>query len=390
MASGGSQRDQERKLTELDRQNFDLKMQIYYLNQKLSETQGGHDGLPPATDGPIDSGRVSDRRGRTPVANNGHHSQAPIMKSSSHAASATAANISTAVKEDATKMIARNDTLVINKLEKEMAELKKEHLRDAALINEYEVKLAQNMRATDDLNSRLQQERGVNVRLQQKISLLLDRMQRYELALKRRNITLPEDSAASVHEYISSHLVPYEAEKTMAPISESATPVFETQLALSDSKGRRIAPQHFLDFGSRTAWGELHMLRRQVKDMKQQQRSERELFKAQEDALRLLQQSVAEVGRLESAEVKRMEGELEKSAETCERWKQRCRQLETICAEANIKQDGFAADIDDWDEEGHGELRTSAAVVNRVDTKAKGTVSMAEHQKIVEFYRYDS
>jgi hypothetical protein len=416
MSSGVAQREQERRITDLDRQNFDLKMQIFYLNQKLNETQ--NHATQAATAG--SNGKLRSQQSAT----NGNIAVASVPEPTvsketylvacrrmeelerlvvglkmDRAANSNSESRGSISKDNHTAMvIAENDTFVITKLEKEIDMLKCEHLRDVAMVNECTEKIGEQVTALDEMSRRLAQERGSNIRLQQKISLLVDRVRRSELVLQRHNLSVQDDPITG-REILSTYLTTPGTEKPSGNVTAEDNDQLLKWMSPSKTAVRKKAVTHedFLDFGSRTAWGELHLLRRQVVELQQQLRSERELFKAQEDALKLLQESVTEVGKLEASEVKRLEAELDKCLDSCDKWKKRCKKFEILYAEAaQGKVDGGFAEADGWDEavdavaESKSGLRTSAAVVRGGDAKQSQTQMMTttEHQKVVDMYRY--
>lgn len=428
--NGGVQRDAEKMLMEINRENLDLKMQVYELTQKLSNSsrmRSSSQSLSPSTPLTAVNAEAVEELKQLKQTNSELSQRIMQLEKQLQASETKLSSTNTA---NAALLIAENDTRLIAKMQEENSKLKLELRRQVELNNGYVEKIGGLMQQIDELNVRLSQGRGVSLRLQQKVSLLVDRLRQYELVSKRHSrsandlnsisnledaiLALPppphpssSSSSSSVGGGGDHHSTTLTKHMSLQQMDVSAA-ASANQRHSSKGHQHAVAPHNFLDFGSRTAWGELHSLRRQIADLKQQLRSERELFKAQEDALRTLQASIADSDRLNASimsspshvqhqhpSTTTVEGE--NVADEAENWRQRYFQLEKYCLEAGVNvlqslssagnggSDMLSREGDDFDrlvDSDQHQLRTSAALVR------PSTILLAEHKQIVDGYKY--
>jgi len=90
-----------------------------------------------------------------------------------------------------------------------------------------------------------------------------------------------------------------------------------------------MSSKDFLDFRAQAAWEELHSLRAENANLKEQLERERTLMKNQEFALQKVKSTAEEITLLEAEEIARLEAELERCIEDRDKWSRNCKAAES-------------------------------------------------------------
>jgi len=368
----------------LQKENFDLKMQLFYLKQKAID-DSNNDGIidkpssPPSSssnkyynnmnDSQYASRRLSDLETELQIMKMNNlkierelaaeksmisTTNKSLSLSSISARALTASQIeeNRSIEREAVLAIAEHDAAIINKLENEVQTLKLQHEMDIAVINECADRSNDLIRENNEKTSILIEQQEQQLRLQQQIDYLSMQFKRQELLIERTygqkidEITINKDINSSPMSF--SWISKQNNTLVGSPGSNIAPPVISKKdiygspgSLLSSVKQQPMTPpsaqrmnnsmagstqKDFLDFGAQAAWEELHSLRKENTSLKEQLERERKLMKNQEAALNAVKQAAEEISLLEAEEISRLEAELERCTEERDKWMKNARE----------------------------------------------------------------
>ena len=372
--SGLHLNDLNTSVDSLQKQNFDLKMQIFYLNQKVNDannekvTDTNKISSPSKSynnmnDTIMASRRLSDleteiqmmklnnmKIERELAADKSMISTTnkSLSLSSISARALTASQIeeNRQMEREAVLAIAEHDAAIISKLENEVQNLKLQHEMDIALINECADRSNELIRENNEKSSILFDQQEQQLRLQEQIDYLTMQFKRQELLIERtygqkiEEITVNKDINSSPMSFSwlskqnglggspGSHSLPPVKKDTYGTYGSLKPPMTPTinQKITSASNSAQKNGLEFLDFGAQAAWEELHSLRKENTSLKEQLERERKLMKNQEAALNAVKQAAEEISLLEAEEISRLEAELDRCTEERDKWMKNARE----------------------------------------------------------------
>jgi len=363
----------------LQKENFDLKMQLFYLKQKAIDESNNDSSINqkiPSSPSPSSSNKYYNNMNDSQYASrrlSDLETELQIMKmnnlkierelaaeksmisttnkslslSSISARALTASQIeeNRNMEREAVLAIAEHDAAIINKLENEVQTLKLQHEMDIAVINECADRSNDLIRENNEKTSILIEQEEQQLRLQQQIDYLSMQFKRQELLIERTygqkidEITVNKDinSSPMSFSWISkqNNTLVGSPGSNIAPPVISKKDIYGSPGSLLSSVKQPMTPpsaqrinnsiagstqKDFLDFGAQAAWEELHSLRKENTSLKEQLERERKLMKNQEAALNAVKQAAEEISLLEAEEISRLEAELERCTEERDKW----------------------------------------------------------------------
>jgi hypothetical protein len=203
-------------MSELERENFDLKMRLYYLNnEKQRENQ-----LEDETDKVVNLLSQRDltyeqlRAANEEAYNrlNELQSENMILKSKQDANNSSYENLllknqrlgSLQLEENlkrerqAAQAIAKHDAALISNYEKEIERLKDTHHADTLLISECSERVSELMKMIEDKNKELERQQQSLIAAQQHVEVLTDRISKQEILLIKNEQSLKTNAIASM------------------------------------------------------------------------------------------------------------------------------------------------------------------------------------------------
>lgn len=312
--SAGNVKELELKINGLERQNFDLKMQIYYLNQKLSDLQSGLDEQDIHRKCKEDLQQAHLRIEELEAER--------LLKQSSLDEDFNFAKEQLPVPQ----LFSERDTAVIEQLKKDLDDINKARVGDAALIDELTQQIAAYALEKNELIALLSSERKKSLFYKNHVDVQVDLLNLNNISMARPVFAEDASSASdnTKFEYFLSS-----STKTAAAADAS--------------------PEDFLDFGANTAWEELQALRKENQNLVSQLRKQIDLVRVQEEALRRVQRSAEEIGIMEAEEIGRLETELEQAQAEAKAWETRCISAEMRLSYLDSSRGAVFPVGDDWD-----------------------------------------
>lgn len=366
--SGVLVKDLESKVSILERSNFDLKMTIYYLNEKIASANFGDNAAPGSAPSSVLGTVPSEKDLRVEhivalqEANRTYSRRITelelelvqlkqtitIRSSSSGNAQNSSENSNAAVLDEGRKRersamlaIAEHDAQMILELEQAVRTLQTQHTDDTALVNSYAEKVADLARENKRKDEMLRLHSDTIVELREKNTALDARVQQQDLLLLQRSFE--EKNAAEtmtqqqIHvqqllqgdELSDAQSSPSKRERgPLGAVAHSPVGAASHDMEL-ESKSSSLMPRDFLDFGVQNAYSELNSLRLSNKALHDSIEKKNALIKTQEEALKHVKATVEDITMLEAEEIARLEAELEKTLDEVDSSKKKCRDLET-------------------------------------------------------------
>lgn len=350
---GGVLKDLESKNSILERQNFDLKMQIYYLNEKLGGAEGAAAenamaSFVEARDASVASLKDANRGLAKRVAEleldlkqavqQVAQAQAQVQALTTTGAGKSSANDLAMLDENrhrertAMKTIAEHDAVIIQQLEDSVKSLQAQHQNDmvllsgctdkiTGLIEELEKKEVTILAQADQIYSLEQQCNTYNERVKQQEQMLV-------------NWSVGVNGIRGGDDTLLSRATTMNGTEQDKPNPAFASQTFSSPsrrwaaTSPSSSKRENISSRDFLDFGVKQAWEELHALRLENKSLADELDKRDSLIKTQEEALRRVRNTVEDVAMLEAEEIARLEAQLETTLAERNALQKKCRDLE--------------------------------------------------------------
>lgn len=384
MSSFSAKNDQA---SALERANFDLKMQIFYLNQKLAAVEkngissdNGNNtvaGLLESRFVDITALREENSLSQAKIAeleneilllklqlsglNSSKKTSDDKISDVSSFSSSTSVNV-TQIEENrkrerqAAMAIAEHDAAVIARLEQELLTLRAEREADAKEFEASCNRAEKAMMECIEKDSIIQSQKDEIARLNALVNYL-----------KGKGVTplTPNNNIKNVNGDNAStepngrhvgKLTAFNATASTIPSTTSTLPLhcdttnsatsapsLESPSSSSSQVPATTAPpmsaslqtpsktmssKEFLDFRAQAAWEELHALRNENAKLKEQLERERALMKNQEFALQKVKATAEEITLLEAEEIARLEAELERCMEDRDKWSRNCKVAE--------------------------------------------------------------
>ena len=202
--------DLQTKIESLERANFDLKMQVFYLNKKISDGVALSDETDQSN---INVNLIEDRsadiialreeldfsKRRTEeleselfqlqLLRDNEALEYQKMLQSQPSIDITILEESRRREREVAKTVAEHDAQLIAKLRNEIDSLEKQHDRDVKLVEDCTARLTSQMEQSEETNTEITNLREQNNELQNKISVLMETAKQQEQQLTNNNIT---------------------------------------------------------------------------------------------------------------------------------------------------------------------------------------------------------
>ena len=202
--------DLQTKIESLERANFDLKMQVFYLNKKISDGVALSDETDQSN---INVNLIEDRsadiialreeldfsKRRTEeleselfqlqLLRDNEALEYQKMLQSQPSIDITILEESRRREREVAKTVAEHDAQLIAKLRNEIDSLEKQHDRDVKLVEDCTARLTSQMELSEETNKEITNLREQNNELQNKISVLMETAKQQEQQLTNNNIT---------------------------------------------------------------------------------------------------------------------------------------------------------------------------------------------------------
>ena len=202
--------DLQTKIESLERANFDLKMQVFYLNKKISDGVALSDETDHSN---INVNLIEDRsadiialreeldfsKRRTEeleselfqlqLLRDNEALEYQKMLQSQPSIDITILEESRRREREVAKTVAEHDAQLIAKLRNEIDSLEKQHDRDVKLVEDCTARLTSQMEQSEETNKEITNLREQNNELQNKISVLMETAKQQEQQLTNNNIT---------------------------------------------------------------------------------------------------------------------------------------------------------------------------------------------------------
>ena len=202
--------DLQTKIESLERANFDLKMQVFYLNKKISDGVALSDETDHSN---INVNLIEDRsadiialreeldfsKRRTEeleselfqlqLLRDNEALEYQKMLQSQPSIDITILEESRRREREVAKTVAEHDAQLIAKLRNEIDSLEKQHDRDVKLVEDCTARLTSQMEQSEETNTEITNLREQNNELQNKISVLMETAKQQEQQLTNNNIT---------------------------------------------------------------------------------------------------------------------------------------------------------------------------------------------------------
>jgi len=369
-SSSGKRGDES---SSLERANFDLKMQIFYLNQKVAALEksvvSGEDGANTVTgilesrfvditalreENSIAQKKISDLEDEVLLLrlstldsskkSAGNASNEKLGNGNVKEENSVMNSVQLSLDENrkrerqAAQAIAEHDAAVIEKLEKDLQTLQETREAD---LKEFGVALdrAEKLHMEGiDKDKIISSQKDEIVKLNSLVSYFKSKTASLTPALtplsriNSKNANM-DDNFSGIGDDGDDETKKVSLSVSLPPSSPPPPPPppLLPTLPMSSTKtpSKTMSSKDFLDFRAQAAWEELHSLRAENANLKEQLERERTLMKNQEFALQKVKSTAEEITLLEAEEIARLEAELERCIEDRDKWSRNCKTAES-------------------------------------------------------------
>ena len=343
-------KDLEAKVNTLERSNFDLKMQIYYLNEKINAPPGSSsNGSGISEDTQLDSRakavaedskselvalqeqarrqakRITELELEL-IQQRSQSSKAALGQGASSAENAAHLEENRRRERSAMQAIAEHDAAMIAQLQETLTLLEQQHAGDQALTSQCADKISRLVAELAVKDQALAAQAESVQRLQVQVDSLDIRVKQQDMMLLQKSIAAGVAAAQRGHGQSEAKELASFSSPSRRWIQEVGSGSGGTGIGAGAGPGlaaggTEVAPptgglsttRDFLDFGVQGAWEELAALRAANKDLSEELEKRQAFIRAQEESLRRVRGSVEEIAMLEAVEIARLEAEYDKA-----------------------------------------------------------------------------
>ena len=332
--AGGLVREMESKISILERSNFDLKMQIYYLNEKIAagSTVGEDEGsggaqkivVPPVSKLMAERDSALESAAAIREANKSLSKKITelelLLAQSKTKGHGLQGGDSLMIEENrrkersAMQAIAEHDAKVILELEETVKSLQVHLNLDKSLVSNCTGKISGMIEESDKKDVIIVQLSDKCANLQQHLDVANTKLKQQDLALLQKSISYTIPSS-------SSKLATAHRQLDLANATDGNSSV-------ASEGARGLTAEELHSFGVQQGWDELNKLRLLKKSMADELEKRAVIIKTQEEALRRVKSTVEDITILEAAEIAKLEQQLELALNDAASLRKKCRDLE--------------------------------------------------------------
>jgi hypothetical protein len=217
----------EQMISELERENFDLKMRLYYLNNEKNHSRHSEDetaenvvNLLSQRDLTYEQLRAANEEAHNRIGE--LQSELTILKAKQDSNESSYENIllknqrlgSLQLEENlkrerqAAQAIAKHDAALITNYEKEIERLQDTHHADTLLISECSERVSELMKIVEEKNKELERQHHSLIAAQQHVEVLTDRISKQEILLIKNEQTFKSNAIASLSRALNPPAAP--------------------------------------------------------------------------------------------------------------------------------------------------------------------------------------
>lgn len=333
--AGGLVREMESKISILERSNFDLKMQIYYLNEKIAagSTVGEDEGsggaqkivVPPVSKLMAERDSALESAAALKEANKSLSKKITelelLLAQSKTKGHGVQGGDSLMIEENrrkersAMQAIAEHDAKVILELEETVKSLQAHLNLDKTLVSNCTGKISGMIEESDKKDVIIVQLSDKCANLQHHLDVANAKLKQQDLALLHKSIssTIPSSSSKPAAVQRQLYDLANAADGSSSVVSEGA---------------RGLTAEELHNFGVQQGWDELNKLRLLKKSMTEELEKRAVIIKTQEEALRRVKSTVEDITILEAEEIAKLEQQLESALNDVTSLRKKCRDLE--------------------------------------------------------------